>query len=203
MSMKNVSRETFLFKEYFSLLTRWNRRIKLVSKADDFETFQAEHIKDALEVCKFLSSSNSLLDIGSGAGIPGILIKIAQPMIKVLLLDSTRKKINFCEEAIRKLKLNNIEAIWGRAEDEDVMNKLGCFDTIISRATWSLPEYLPIAAPYLANRNSKIIAMKGTKWQKELKDAKDELKRLNLKLVNTHEYQINAKHRCLIIIGQE
>ncbi|MFH1830570.1 MAG: 16S rRNA (guanine(527)-N(7))-methyltransferase RsmG [Pseudomonadota bacterium] len=190
------------FKDYYELLSHWNKRIKLVSKIDDFESFKSEHIDDATEVCKFLSDANSLLDIGTGAGIPGILIKIVRPQIRITLLDSTRKKISFCEEAIRKLRLEGIEAVWGRAEDKGTVNKLGCFDTIISRATWSLLEYLPIAAPYMCGPSSKIIAMKGPKWQKELTDAQNELKRLNLKVVDTHEYQINSKHRCMVIIGQ-
>lgn len=198
--MTNVSRETFLFKEYFSLLSHWNRRIKLISSVSDFETFKAIHIDDALEVVKFLSRKDSLLDIGSGAGIPGILIKIAQPQIRVALLDSTRKKINFCEEAIRRLSLKGIEAILGRAEDKDVIDKLGTFDTIISRATWNLAKYLPIAEPYLATKGSRIIAMKGSRWERELEDAQDQLKRFNLKLEKTHEYRINTKRRCLIII---
>lgn len=189
-------------KEYFELLKKWNRSIKLVSRAEDFDQFVFEHVEDALRSCEHLKGASSLLDIGTGAGIPGILIKMQMPDLRVILLDSIRKKVSFCEEAIRKLGLEGIEAITARAEDEAVIEALGSFDAIVSRATWKLGEYLPIAVPYMGGEGSQIVAMKGPAWREELAEAEAFIVERDLKLVAADEYKLaDGRDRCLIVIS--
>jgi 16S rRNA (guanine527-N7)-methyltransferase len=189
-------------KEYFDLLSKWNRSIKLVSRADDFDQFVFEHVEDALRACEHLKGASSLLDIGTGAGIPGILIKMQIPSLRVVLLDSIRKKVSFCEEAIRKLGLEGIEALPGRAEDEAVIEALGRFDAIVSRATWKVGEYLPMAVPYMGAEGSRIIAMKGPAWRDEIAEAEAFMVERGLKLIAADEYkQADGRGRCLLVIS--
>jgi 16S rRNA (guanine527-N7)-methyltransferase len=189
-------------KEYFDLLSKWNRSIKLVSRTDDFDQFVFEHVEDALRASEHLKGAKSLLDMGTGAGIPGILIKMEMPDLRVVLIDSIRKKVSFCEEAIRKLGLEGIEAITGRAEDEAVIEALGRFDAIVSRATWKVGEYLPMAVPYMGNEASRIVAMKGPAWREELAEAETFMVEKGLKLVAADEYKLaDGRDRCLLVIS--
>lgn len=189
-------------KEYFDLLQKWNESIKLVSRTDDFDQFVFEHVEDALRTRKHLENAKSLLDLGTGAGIPGILIKMDMENLRVVLLDSVRKKVSFCEEAIRKLGLEGIEAITGRAEDEAVIEALGKFDAIVSRATWKVNEYLRMALPYMGGPGSKIIAMKGPNWRDELAEAKPLMVENDLKTVAADKYVLgDGRRHCLLVIS--
>ncbi|MFA4874962.1 MAG: 16S rRNA (guanine(527)-N(7))-methyltransferase RsmG [bacterium] len=191
--------------KYYSLLAKWNERISLVSSARDETEFRAKHVEDALALIPFLSGARTLLDIGTGAGIPGIIIKIARPDIDVTLLDSTRKKVGFCEEAIRQLGLTGIRAICGRAEDARVQGMLGRFDAIVSRATWQIEEYLNISYSYIAEtEGSRVLAMKGPAWRDELDAAKASMERLGLKLLASHEYRLRTgESRAILSIGRK
>lgn len=189
-------------REYFDLLSRWNQSIKLVSRADDFDQFVFEHVEDALRMRDHLKGVKSLLDLGTGAGIPGILIKMDMENLRVVLLDSIRKKISFCEEAIRRLGLENIEAITGRAEDEATIEALGPFDAIVSRATWKLEEFIRMAIPYMKKRGSRVIAMKGPAWREELGNAKDVMEENSIAIIAIDEYEhADGRRRCLIVLG--
>jgi len=190
-------------KDYFDLLSKWNKSIKLVSRADDFDQFVFEHVEDTLRMRRHLKGARTLLDLGTGAGIPGILVKMDMEDLRVVLLDSVRKKVSFCEEAIRRLGLENIEAVTGRAEDEAVIEALGKFDVIVSRATWKLGEYLGMALPY-AGEGAKIIAMKGVAWREELAQADGFMTANGLAVVDTDEYILgDGKARCLIVISSK
>jgi len=189
-----------LVSRYFALLSKWNKSIRLVSSADDEEEFRAKHMRDALELAPFLTETRTLLDIGTGAGLPGILIKILRPEIEVTLLDSIRKKVSFCEEAIRTLGLTGIRAVAGRAEDNNILKLLGKFDAIVSRATWSLDEYLKISTPYLAETPSaSVYALKGAKASEELSKAKNILEKQGLKLTLDHPYSIGPLTRHILV----
>jgi len=106
----------------------------------------------------------SLLDIGSGGGFPGIVLKILKPEISVTLIDSSRKKVNFLSHVIRLLELENITAHHFRAQDMDKTEK---FDVIICRALSSLKEFVSMALP-LISQGGIIIAMKGNPDESEM-----------------------------------
>jgi len=185
-------------KKYFDLLMKWNSRINLTS-VSDFETFQKKHIDDAKALVPHLDNAKSLIDLGSGAGLPGILIKIEKPKIDIVLLEATKKKVSFCEEAIRQLGLKNILAVWGRAEDEGLMRGLGAFDVVVSRATWNLTDYLGVASRYLGS-GGICIAMKGAKWRDELVRAEKVLEENGLIHEDAVEYDLkDGEKRCLLI----
>lgn len=183
---------------FFDLLIQWNRRINLTA-VKDIEGFRNKHVKDSLSLLPFLGDAKKIVDLGAGAGIPGIIIKIAQPDIDVTLVDATRKKISFCEEAIRKLGLQGIRAIWGRAEDPSLARSVGRFDVVVSRATWKLAEFLKIAHSFAAN-DGIIIAMKGPKWRRELEAAAKMALEGALVLEGTHPYKLpDGEERCLLV----
>jgi 16S rRNA (guanine527-N7)-methyltransferase len=185
-------------ERYFSLLRKWNRRMNLMAASDE-EDFHRKHVGDARVLLHYLGDAKTLIDLGTGAGLPGILIKIARPDIEVTLLDATRKKVSFCEEAIRTLGLEGIRAAWGRAEDPKLVGSLGTFDVAVSRATWKLAQFLEIARPYLS-KGSRCIAMKGAKWREEEVGARETAEGNSLKLEGTHEYRLEGQEqRCIMI----
>lgn len=163
-------REIALFLKYLEELKEWNKKINLTAIKDDKDII-IRHFLDSLILAPFLESCNNLLDIGSGAGFPGIPLKIVMPELKVALLDSNNKKVSFMSHIIRVLGLKDIEAVYARAEDEKIVKKLGMFDAVTSRAFAELKDFLKTAKPY-AKENGLIISMKGPKGVEELDRAK-------------------------------
>lgn len=164
-----------LFEKYLKLLLKWNKTYNLTSITDEKE-IRIKHFEDSLAPLPFLPQAGRLLDIGTGAGFPGIPIKITKPELEVVLLDLRRKKISFCEACIRELKLEKISAIQGRAE--------GRFDVVISRATFSLPDFLELSRKYI-RPTGMAIAMKGRHWKEEEQPATD------WKLEKTFDYELS------------
>ncbi len=164
------------FEIYLSLLLKWNKVYNLTAITEHDEVWE-KHFYDSLAPLKLLPKSGDLLDIGSGAGFPGIPLKIARPALSVTLLDAVDKKCLFCETVIRELGLKDINVVHGRAEDKKIQDNLGKFDAVISRATFSLKKYIAIAKPYL-KEGSPLIAMKSVNVQKELAEAGVEVKTL-------------------------
>lgn len=188
-----------LVQSYYTVLTKWSSRINLTAITNQDE-FQIKHVDDSLSALIFLENAKKMIDLGSGAGFPGIILKIYSPELAVTLLDSTRKKVSFCEEVIRTLGLKGIRAVWGRAEDEGVRQGLGSYDIVISRATWELSNYLDIAKDYLSD-GGKIIAMKGGRWSQEIDGAAEALKKNNLRIDGVHEYKLKTgDQRALVIV---
>lgn len=141
---------------YIELLAKWSKVYNLTTVREPHQIV-TQHILDSLSVLPFLKDSANLLDVGTGAGLPGIPLAIVCPEISVKLLDSQQKKINFVQHVITSLKLSNALAIHGRVESLPVDFR---FDTIISRAFASLDEFVRLIAS-LCDIKTKIIAMKG------------------------------------------
>ncbi|MBI5892532.1 MAG: 16S rRNA (guanine(527)-N(7))-methyltransferase RsmG [Deltaproteobacteria bacterium] len=172
-------REIALFLKYLEELKEWNKKINLTAIKDDKDII-IKHFLDSLILAPFLKSCKNLLDIGSGAGFPGIPLKIVMPELKVALLDANNKKVSFTNHIIRMLGLKDIETVHARAEDEKIIKKLGKpapesfnrgFDAVTSRAFAELKDFLKTAKPY-AKERGLIISMKGPKGIEELDRAK-------------------------------
>ncbi len=158
-----------LFLKYLSELKAWNKKINLTSIENDREII-LRHFLDSLIPYRYIKGSKKLLDIGSGAGFPGIPIKIHDPSIDVTLVDSVEKKVHFLKHIIRILELTRIEAVWGRVEEKSMIERYSAsFDCVISRAFSELRDYLKLSLPYAAP-NGTIIAIKGPAYEKELKE---------------------------------
>ena len=165
-------------------LMAWNKKINLTAIKDPLKIAE-KHFIDSIAVVSSFENEECLIDMGSGGGFPGIPIKIMKPSLKVVLLDSSRKKVNFLKHVIRTLHLENIEAFHSRVEDlhenEAYKNK---FDAVISRAFTELSGFVGLACPFLSEAGT-IYAMKGKHADQEITPAI--LKKFDLK---TDHYQL-------------
>lgn len=153
------SEQIKLFLRYLEILKIWNEKMNLTGTSGGKEVV-VNHFLDSLSAALLISPDSTLLDIGSGAGFPGIPLKIAFPSIDVTLLDSVRKKIIFLRDVIRKLGLEGTVPLWGRAEDHENGVPRRRFDFVISRAVGEIGYLLHIGSPYL-RENGRIVLMRG------------------------------------------
>jgi 16S rRNA (guanine527-N7)-methyltransferase len=194
MGITLTDRELALFSIYYSELIVWNEKINLVS-AKSASDIPIKHFLDSLTPLPFMiNTSATILDIGAGAGFPGIPLKIAAPSLKVFLLESSRKKVSFLKHIIRTLNLDEITVIHNRAENimtDDAYRER--FDIVISRAALKLPALLRISAFFLADEGS-VMAMKGKNMADEMNDAREISGSLGLAFMSCHEIHLPGGH---------
>jgi 16S rRNA (guanine527-N7)-methyltransferase len=155
------------FDIYLKELLKWNQKINLTAIRSE-KGIVLKHFLDSLSVKPYLPEDSSVLDIGSGAGFPGIPLKIARPAHQMTLMDSVRKKVDFQRHVIRMLGLRGTEAIHGRAQDREIVQNLGGrFDITLSRAFSDLRTFLVLSFPFLTGGGTAI-AMKGETDDKEI-----------------------------------
>lgn len=147
---------------YLSLLDKWNRAYNLTS-VRDLPAMVSRHVLDSLAISPFIYGSR-IIDVGSGAGLPGIPLAITHPNHQFVLLDSNGKKTRFLDEVKRSLGLNNVEVVQSRAEN---YHPSAAFDTVISRAFSDLAQMLNWTTHLIAE-NGIWLAMKGKYPQTEL-----------------------------------
>lgn len=186
------------FELFIELLLKWNEKINLTAITDPGE-MRIKHIEDSLALLPYIKDAKTILDLGSGAGFPGIPLKMERPSLDVTLLEATRKKVSFLQAAIAQLGLKGITAVCGRAEDPAVIERLGTFDVVVSRATWELGRFIPLALPYLCP-SGKIVAMKGAKWEEELSSARKTLEQTKMTATHHHYSLTNGDERALVVI---
>ncbi len=170
--------ESYLF--YIEELKKWNKSINLTSLTTDRD-IAVKHFLDSLTVTPFLHGATRVLDVGTGAGFPGLPLKILSPSIALLLLESSQKKCTFLRHIVRGLKLEGVEIVHGRAEDKKMIERFaGAFDLVLSRALADLPTSLQLALPYV-KAGGRIVGMRGRQGEHE-RDATD-WKSLGLQLL--------------------
>jgi len=149
-----------LFDRYLTELLKWNQKINLTAIRTEKEIV-LKHFIDSLSVYPYLRTSSTLVDLGSGAGFPGIPLKIIEPSFGVFLVDSVLKKVDFQRHVIRTLGLKGIEAIHSRVQENRIPGKMeGRCDVVISRAFSALKTFLRMAYPFL-RKGGLAVAMKG------------------------------------------
>jgi len=152
------------FQAYYQELIDWNKRVNLTA-ITDFEEVQIKHFLDSLTVTLVLkqySESFRLIDVGTGAGLPGIPLKIVLPEIKLVLLEATAKKAAFLEHLLRTLGLGNVEIVVGRAEEVAHQSRYReQFEVVLSRAVASLPTLVELTLPFCAVGGRFIAQKKG------------------------------------------
>jgi len=149
---------------YLSLLKEWSGTYNLVAPRErDF--LLTRHLLDSLSIASWLQAG-SLLDVGTGAGLPGLPLAIIDPEREVSLIDSAGKKIRFIRHVGRTLKLGNIHPVLNRVED---MDETAAFANITSRAFASLADFVEAVRPF-ADQSTRLLAMKGIYPHKELED---------------------------------
>jgi len=182
--------------KFYNLLIEWNEKINLTRIVDEKDVY-LKHFYDSLTITKEvdLSKVNTLCDVGTGAGFPGIVLKIMYPNLQVTLIDSLLKRVNYLNEIIKELELTNIEAIHSRGEDYK-----GSFDVVTSRAVANI-EKLVKYTMHLVSKNGVFIAMKGN-IDNELTDSVEKVisKKYSILKINKFKLPIEESDRSLVVI---
>jgi len=177
---------------FIELLLKWNRVYNLTAVRDPLKILD-RHILDSLSILPYLTGSH-LIDIGAGAGIPGIPLAIAQQEKHFVLLDSNRKKTRFMQQAKTELGLPNVEVVYGRVEDYKPDQP---FDAVISRAFASL-EKMARWSCHLINEKGILLAMKGSYPEQEISELANSFE---IKAVHKIHYEgLNADRYLLEIV---
>lgn len=172
------------FQKFCAILQKWNDKINLTSEKNPLLILE-KHVFDSLQYLRWLDSSHKALDIGSGAGFPGIPIKIIHPDLDLTLMESQRKRCNFLREAIRTLKLEGIDVAEGRAENFFGLEAFaGKFDHVFFRGFSSFSVCLTTGLPFL-KEGGRIILKKSPE---EMPDSAHELT-LNARIIESKEVE--------------
>lgn len=185
------------------MLLEYNKKFNLTAIKTEEEIY-LKHFYDSLTLVKGVDLTKNLkiLDIGTGAGFPGLVLKIFYPELEITLLDSNHKKIMFLEQVIKRLNLKNITCLNTRAENLP-NNYREYFDIVTSRAVAHLRILSELSIPYL-KVNGKLIAMKGIS-ETEIEESEKILTELNSNILEVIKFNlpIEGSNRSLIIVEKE
>lgn len=194
------------FLDYADILREWNEKINLTAITDD-EGIATKHFLDSLTAFNTGVVKGKVIDVGTGAGFPGVVLKIANPEIELTLLDSLNKRIVFLNDLCERLSIGDVETVHARAEDGGRDRKYrGQFDTVVSRAVARLSVLSEWCMPFL-KQGGYFLALKGPLADAELNDARRAVKILGGKIEDVMEADIpftDLKHKIIIIkkVGQ-
>jgi len=191
---------------YYGLLTAAAATMNLTGIREPAAVAE-KHFLDALALLLRVSfrPGERLLDVGSGAGIPGIPIGIAVPETEVVLLEAVRRKVVFLEEVVARLSLRNIAVVWGRAEEYGRREGYReAFDWVVARAVAPLRELVEYALPFV-RLGGRFVAYKGPKGEEEAKAAARAITVLGGVLQGVEEYRLPLREdrRCLVVVSKE
>lgn len=174
-------KQLYQFYEYMNLLLEWNKKINLTAIIE-VEEIILKHFIDSLTINKYIGENKTLVDVGTGAGFPGIPLKIYRPDLKVTLVDSLNKRINFLNEVISKLDLKDINTVHNRIEDFGKDKKYReSFDYVTARAVANLTTLSEYLIP-ISKVNGKCICMKGNDIEEEVNSSKNAINLLGGKI---------------------
>ena len=186
---------------YYRLLIEWNEKINLTALTEP-DDIALKHFADCLSVLRYIDipESASVIDVGTGAGFPGLVLKTARPDIRLTLLDSLNKRLIFLDEVCTQLDISDVELVHSRVEDGSRTELRDSFDFAISRAVASLNTLCEYDMPYVKVGGS-FIAMKGKGAQEELRAAEHALSELCGEIQASHSFELgDAGERCIIEI---
>ena len=187
-------------EKYYELLVEWNKFMNLTGITEKDEVY-LKHFYDSLTIIKIidLNKIETLCDIGTGAGFPGLVLKILFPNLKITLIDSLNKRINFLNNVINELKLKDIEAIHARVEEYGISNREK-YDIVTARAVAPLNILLEYSIP-LVKINGNFVAMKAN-VENEIEESNNALSKLECKIEKIEKFilPIENSNRTLINI---
>jgi len=199
--VKITDEQADLLLTYFHLLEEKNKVMNLTA-VSDFEGVVKTHFADSLSIVRAvdLTKVKNVMDVGSGAGFPGIPIAIAFPKIHVTMLDSLNKRVNFINEVIGELHLENAEAVHARAEEGARQKEFrGRYDLVVSRAVSNLSTLAEYCIPYV-NQNGIFVSYKSDQAADEIKAAEKAIRILGGTLEKAETFRLNDTGRTLAVI---
>lgn len=201
------------FVAYYDILIEKNRVMNLTAITDPVEVIE-KHFIDSLSIVRAVDAEKTfgeavrVIDIGTGAGFPGIPLKISYPQLQITLLDSLNKRISFLNDVIKLLNLKSIETIHGRSEEYGRDRKYReSYDLCVSRAVANLSTLSEYCIPFV-KIGGKFISYKSADYQNEIETAKNAVDKLGGKLADIVEFRLNSSAestdmgRSLIVIDK-
>jgi 16S rRNA (guanine527-N7)-methyltransferase len=201
------------FELYRQILLDWNKRINLISRKDTGR-IASYHFLDSLTASSLIPTGSSVADIGAGAGLPGIPLKIARPDILLTLVESVGKKARFLTEAVKKLGLDKTSVLAIRAEDIKVAPQDGnvgnslprslapslpCLDVIVCRLLGTVDDVLPMVVRLL-KPGGRVIFYKSATAEAELARARRVMERLHFQLLEIRDVRFDKTLRRLVVL---
>mgnify|MGYP004465253831 FL=1 len=203
LGIELTSQQLEKLNQFYELLISWNQKMNL-TRIIEKEDVYLKHFYDSLTLSKVidLKQDLTLCDVGSGAGFPGIVLKICFPNLKITLLDSLQKRVNYLNEIIKELDLKNIEAIHTRAEDYAKQNREK-FDIVTARAVANLKILSELCIP-MVKVNGLFIAMKAN-IEEEIENSTEILKKLDSKIEKKETFYLPIENsiRNIIMIQKQ
>ncbi|MCI6107939.1 MAG: 16S rRNA (guanine(527)-N(7))-methyltransferase RsmG [Candidatus Faecimonas sp.] len=199
LGIEPTDKQLYQLSKFYELLIEWNQKINLTRITDKKEVY-LKHFYDSLTISKELDLNkiNTLCDVGTGAGFPGIVLKIFYPDLKITLIDSLLKRVKYLNEIIKELNLKEIKAIHTRAEDYKET-----FDIVTARAVANIEKLLTYTM-HLVKKDGKLIAMKGNIDEEITEDVRKRIdKKYKLIKINKFYLPKEESHRSLVIIGKK
>lgn len=204
MQIKFSEEQYNQFYKYMNLLIEWNKKINLTAIIEPKEII-LKHFVDSLTIAKYIEENKKVADVGTGAGFPGIPLKIYRKDLKITLIDSLNKRLNFLNEVISELELKEITTVHGRAEELGQNKEYReRFDIVTSRAVANLSTLSEYLIPFI-KKDGKCIYMKTLEVDEELQKAKKAIKTLGGKIINTDKFYLPESEigRSIIVVEKE
>jgi len=185
------------FERYLGLLLEWNEKFNLTAITDKDE-IEEKHFIDSIALINFFDLKNkTLLDVGSGAGFPGIPLAIVEPSCRITLLESNGKRVSFLKEVVKVLDLTNVEIIQGRAEE---LGKREKYDIVTARAVKELNILLELCF-YLVKVGGYFVAYKSSGVAEEILNAKNAFKMLEIESFKKFDYNLPKSKNSRVFLG--
>ena len=184
---------------YYELLVEWNEKINLTAITEE-EDVATKHFLDSMSAISTGYVKGRTIDVGCGAGFPGLVLKIAKPEIELTLLDSLNKRINFLKTVCEELEIRDIDFVHSRAED-GARRMREQFDTVVSRAVANMTVLSELCIPFL-KIGGRFLALKGPLAEQELKDAKRAISILGGEVESVFEAKIphtDLSHKIIVV----
>lgn len=189
LDLKLTEKQIEKFYNYMNLLIEWNKKINLTAIVEPKDII-LKHFIDSLTIVKYIKKGETIIDVGTGAGFPGIPLKIVRDDLKITLADSLNKRINFLNEVINKLDLKNIETIHTRAEELGKNKKYReKFDIATSRAVANMSTLSEYLIPFVKVKG-RCICMKSSDIDTELENAKKAINILGCKIESKDKFDL-------------
>ena len=190
-SIQTSQHQQQMFDEYFSMLVETNKHLNLTAITEERDVL-IKHFLDSVLPEKLIPQNATIVDVGTGAGFPALPLKIVRPDLKVCLVDSLNKRINFLKSVCDQLRLENVSAVHSRAEDF-AKNNREKFDVAVARAVAQLNTLVEYLLP-LVKVGGVAVIYKSSKLEEELKDAKKAIEILGAKVEKIERFVVDEEN---------